>query len=330
MDRLKVGREYYRRELHGIFNCPSVFKVGEGAWAVQRIVPVPNQANDFIFFETLDHDQVLSDIETGISENGILTWHSHPSQSLKNNMIFNWIEHDEEVNKLHLFVNKSKKDKYTYLGTLSYITHDNERQNPVWFKFQLDKFELSEETLPFISIEQKPLSAYAKTKTYDSLEQCDFPKYVTGEGIETEKFKKNILPNYLDKEIDDLELRSAGEKLVLTYEKEKLDKRGQSELARRVVLADMRPGGNSGFDVRSFDHTGSEIFIEVKTTRGNSLSPFHTSHIEVNFSKENEKNYRLYRIFEYNDNSNSAKFYSVKGAIDQQISLTSMTFKGTL
>lgn len=328
MRKLKIGREYYRRELHTIFKCPSNFKPGEGAWGVQRIVSVPNQANDFIFFETFDQDQALGNIVSRISENGILTWHSHPSQSLKNNMVANWIEHDEEVDTIHLFVNKSRKEKYTYLGTLSYLTHDNERQNPVWFKFQLNNFELDEGLLPFILIEQKSLRSYSRNKIYDNLEQREVPTNSSGEGLTTLKFENTILPNYLDKELEDLNLRLAGEKLVLRHEKERLEKKGLSDLAERVVLSKNLKEEKAGFDIRSFDTLGSEIFIEVKTTRGNSLSPFQASHIEVNFSKEKAQSYRLYRIYEYNDNLNSAKYYTLHGAIDETISLAPVSFYG--
>ncbi len=327
MQKLKAGRYYYRRELHKLFKCQSIFTPGQGAWGVQRVVSVPKRANDFIFFETLD-GVINPDIsEIGICENGILTWPSHPSQSLRNNIVSKWIEHDDDFDKIHLFVNKKRKDKYIYLGTLSYLTHDKERQNPVWFKFQLNNFELNEETLPFISIEQKSLRSYSRDRIHDNLEKCESPTNTFGEGLSTINFRKKILPNFLENEIEDLNLRHAGAQLVLKYEQEKLKKQGKYDLAEKVGLSEHLTGKKAGFDIQSFDNQGNKVFIKVKTTRGNSLSAFQTSHIEINFSKENEKFYRLYRLYEYNDNLNSAKYYSLNGAIDNCASLVPVTFK---
>ena len=36
-----------------------------------------------------------------------------------------------------MFLRKEKKGKYEYLGRLKYLNHDNERENPVYFQWQL-------------------------------------------------------------------------------------------------------------------------------------------------------------------------------------------------
>jgi hypothetical protein len=49
---------------------------------------------------------------------------------------------------------------YTYLGRLSYLTHDTERQQPVHFQWQLiDDWPRSEEVLSRIGLQLSPSPA---------------------------------------------------------------------------------------------------------------------------------------------------------------------------
>ena len=49
--------------------------------------------------------------------------------------------HDETTNNIYLFLREEKKGDYEYLGRLKYLTHDKDRQNPVYFQWQLMDFD---------------------------------------------------------------------------------------------------------------------------------------------------------------------------------------------
>lgn len=54
------------------------------------------------------------------------------------------------------------------------------------------------------------------------------------------------------------------------------------------------------YDILSYDVDNKQkIYIGVKTTTGNKLTPFYISEGEIEFSKKKPNQYRLYRIFNF-------------------------------
>lgn len=77
------------------------------------------------------------EFDENIDENGILTWQSQPSQTLDDARIIDFINHDYLKNNIYLFLRTSEKENYTYMGLLAYVDHDNQREKPVYFKWQI-------------------------------------------------------------------------------------------------------------------------------------------------------------------------------------------------
>jgi len=94
-----------------------------------------------------------------------------------------------------------------------------------------------------------------------------------------------------------------GERLVIRDEKKKLLKFGRVDLAKKVV----KVKDGEGYDIHSFDENGDIIYIEVKTTIGNSNRPFSMSDNELEFMRQNNERYRIYRIYEYNTELHEGK-----------------------
>jgi len=94
-----------------------------------------------------------------------------------------------------------------------------------------------------------------------------------------------------------------GERLVIRDEKKKLLECGRADLAKKVV----KVKDGEGYDILSFDKNGDIIYIEVKTTKGNSDTPFSISDNELEFMRQNNEQYRIYRIYEYKITSNTGK-----------------------
>ena len=122
-------------------------------------------------------------------------------------------------------------------------------------------------------------------------------KAVSKNNIENEKIKKY--------------LGDAGEKLVLHNEKIMLSKWG---IKKEPIHSSLKEGDGLGYDIKSYDKNGNEIFIEVKTTTSkNKFSTFYITQNELFRSKKDSKNYLLYRVFDFNKDKNEAKFFIIKG-----------------
>ena len=83
-------------------------------------------------------------------------------------------------------------------------------------------------------------------------------------------------------------------------------------------------GDGLGYDIRSFDADGAEMFIEVKTTRLHNDTPFFVSSGEVAASKTWGEAFYLYRLYQFE--SKSAGFYQLRGPLSQSCNLTPVTF----
>ncbi len=119
--------------------------------------------------------------------------------------------------------------------------------------------------------------------------------------------------DFIRKNTEDKSLGDAGEELVKNYEMSILKQKGLTELSKQVSI---RKDGE-GYDILSFNENGKEKFIEVKTTKGNEKTPFHLSINEKIFSEQNIENYVIYRLYNYDDEKNTADFYEICNLEDE-------------
>lgn len=86
-----------------------------------------------------------------------------------------------------------------------------------------------------------------------------------------------------------------GERVILEYEKLKLEKLGLYELAEKVSLTE---NDAIGYDIDSFDENGNEIHIEVKTNSGsnNNLVEFYITNKELKTLLE-DSSYNIYYLY---------------------------------
>ena len=89
-------------------------------------------------------------------------------------------------------------------------------------------------------------------------------------------------------------LGKAGESFVVDLERHQLANR--PDLARKVRWVSAEDGDGAGYDVLSFDHSGRERLIEVKTTNGSARTPFFLSRNERALATERPMDWRLYRV----------------------------------
>lgn len=128
------------------------------------------------------------------------------------------------------------------------------------------------------------------------------------------KFEE-IETDFVQKSRDDKHLGDAGEILVVNFEIHKLESIGRSDLAKQVK----KVNDGKGYDVLSFDDWGNTIYIEVKTTKGNELTPFYLSENELEFLKLNHFKYLIYRIYNFNLEDNFGEFFKISGDVKSQL-----------
>jgi hypothetical protein len=138
--------------------------------------------------------------------------------------------------------------------------------------------------------------------------------------VHTRKVTKT---DYVKKAERSLKIGLKGELLVVEKEREKLKVLSIDKEVEHKSLN----GDGDGYDILSYDSNGEPIFIEVKTTIGGINTPFDISINEVLFSNENPENYILYRLFNFDEEMNSAEYYELKGPISRQFSLEPTGFK---
>jgi len=157
--------------------------------------------------------------------------------------------------------------------------------------------ELEKITSPDYSIK-------SNLKTRNTLTQSSTPRRIKS-NINKKRAYKGRIVDWSKKQIISKKLGDKGERLVIEYEKHKLNSLNQQENAEKVCK---RLDG-VGYDILSYDNKGNEIYIEVKTTIGNIDEPFYVSANEWNYFNDFPDNYYLYRLYEYDYENNTAKFY---------------------
>lgn len=120
--------------------------------------------------------------------------------------------------------------------------------------------------------------------------------------------------NYLENEKEKKRIGDLGELLVLQYEQEKLKVLGIKKTPEHKSKSE---GDGLGYDILSYDETGKEIFIEVKTTTKNAETHFFITRNELLRSQQDSDKFLLYRLYEFDDTDNTAKYYQRKGDLTE-------------
>lgn len=133
--------------------------------------------------------------------------------------------------------------------------------------------------------------------------------------------------NYLEREARNRSLGAAGESFVLNYERARLISGGKERLAARIEHTSRVRGDGDGFDILSFEESGKERLIEVKTTKYGRETPFFVSRNEVNVSESRADQYHLYRLFRFRA---GPQLFTLSGALDRTCRLSAASFLATV
>ncbi len=113
-------------------------------------------------------------------------------------------------------------------------------------------------------------------------------------------------------------LGDAGEEFVVRFEQARLLSLRQDRLAARIERVSVTRGDGLGFDVLSFEPTGADRLVEVKTTAYGQETPFFVTRTELAVSRERDTKYHLYRVFAFR---RAPRLYWKKGQLDHEFAL---------
>lgn len=104
-----------------------------------------------------------------------------------------------------------------------------------------------------------------------------------------------------------------GEYWTVEFEKNRLLDAGLIKQSEKVEHTSVEKGDGAGYDIKSFDIDKNEIFIEVKTTTGSCEQIFFITRTELSRSKKERDKYRLYRVYNFDQDRMTAKLAIFKG-----------------
>ena len=117
-------------------------------------------------------------------------------------------------------------------------------------------------------------------------------------------------------------LGTKGEEFVLEFEKKRLADGGASDLAKKVSDVSRM---NCGYDIFSYEFSGRNRLIEVKTTQRNFDYPFYISRNELNSSYRLSQDFWLYRVFNFKNGSGDIK--CLQGDLNKLLALEGLSFR---
>lgn len=144
------------------------------------------------------------------------------------------------------------------------------------------------------------------------------PKYQLGAA------RSVVKRDYIERESRNSSLGLAGEKFIVQYEQWRLSTLGEERLAGKVEHVSVTQGDGLGFDVLSYDATGRERFIEVKTTSFGKETPFFITRNEVGLSKAETERFHIYRLFDFRKDP---RVFSFRGPVDRYCKLDPLVFQ---
>ncbi|MDA3913861.1 DUF3883 domain-containing protein [Oleiagrimonas sp.] len=133
--------------------------------------------------------------------------------------------------------------------------------------------------------------------------------------------------DYVAREARNRALGKAGEELVLAYERDRLERLGQEALAGKVEHIASTRGDGAGYDILSYEESGRERFIEVKTTAFPKATPFYVSRNEVDFSERTKRQFHLYRLFEFRARP---RMFMLRGNMRERLKLDAVSYRATV
>ncbi len=119
-------------------------------------------------------------------------------------------------------------------------------------------------------------------------------------------------------------LGKAGEEFVVELERRQLSGFDRPDLARKVRWVAEEDGDGAGYDILSFDPSGRERLLEVKTTNGSARTPFFLSQNECALALERPADWRIYRVHLF---ASEPRIFTIAPPLDKSVTLRPETWR---
>ena len=119
------------------------------------------------------------------------------------------------------------------------------------------------------------------------------------------------------------ELGKAGEKMVLEFERQRLVSEERPDLASKVRWVAQEDGDGAGYDILSFDRSGRERLVEVKTTRGARTTPFFLTRNEHALAEERADAFKLMRLYSF---AQEPRMFELAPPLGEAVRLSTHTY----
>lgn len=126
-----------------------------------------------------------------------------------------------------------------------------------------------------------------------------------------------------DRDARNRDLGKAGERFVVEFERNRLRRAGRDDLANGVRWLSDLDGDGYGYDVKSFETSGEERWLEIKTTCGHERTAFWLTRREVDVAAERRDVYRIRRVFHFR---NRAQMFEMGAPLEQGLLMTPTIF----
>ncbi|MBX7184813.1 MAG: DUF3883 domain-containing protein [Vicinamibacteria bacterium] len=133
--------------------------------------------------------------------------------------------------------------------------------------------------------------------------------------------------DYAAVEASNRSLGAAGEEFVVRFEVARLIRAGRESLAKRVERVSETRGDGLGFDILSFEESGQDRLIEVKTTAYGQLTPFFVTRNEVAVSQAERDRFHLYRAYNFRK---APRLFSRPGPLEHSFRLDPSLYEATV
>lgn len=204
--------------------------------------------------------------------------------------------------------NIPKELEWSSISSSEFVNYDWDKLLKITSSFIATNLSVYDKLISLAWGDSKPEDIFR-----DTLRKRNKPKNLLSKLPEISPSFKGIEKDFIGKAIEKKELGDLGEKLVLEYEKEKLTALGFVELAEKVNKVQ----DGMGYDILSFDENQVPIFIEVKTTTKDESTPFGYTLNEMEFAKQNIGKYYIFRIYNYDFETNTADFFPIENPLDE-------------
>lgn len=121
-------------------------------------------------------------------------------------------------------------------------------------------------------------------------------------------------------------LGKSGEEFVVNVERDRLLAAERPDLAHKVRWVAEEDGDGAGYDVLSFEPSGEERLLEVKTTNGSAQTPFFLSRNECSLAAERPTVWRIYRVHLF---ATERRIFAIAPPLDKSLSLRAEIWKAS-